>query len=458
MCLSLIFAVGACTSSETFSEEDLHPGLRKGDVNLSIQVSAGSVANPATRAEGDEDQKYIFELAKINYEKINTLRVIIVRPDQTVEFNRKENLNGNAMTVFPEMKFDVSTSQGTPQVLDGNIISWTETKRIYLIANEESIPNQDIVKALQNLQEPKITPATQYKPETVTPGSTINPEIFDNWIIFNEWSSDVGSDEKFAEPMINNIGKIGNNEGKYVPMTEFYDIDVKRTKKDVEGNTTTVQNEKLFVTRNLVKFQFEVKSAEENGETNEAFKINRIRFENLMQKEYLFPNNAIYRPAKAANDIKNREIISFNAPFNGNQTRPYDFFPENFGFMGKKFSWKEGLEENVTGTFNDCLNTYNPALYFSETKNYESDDSHNPLFKVGIDIEFFNPDGSSQKAWYEPQLLNNLPYALPRNTIVKVCFIISNRQLITCNVTLEPYVEVWLYPNFGDPQPYPGEE
>ena len=88
----------ACRSSET----PVEPEPEDTDVMLCLSVTASNSADiyrPGTRTEEDpmriqnpQDDNYTFEDSVTVYERINTLRVIIVRPDHTVEYNRLEKL------------------------------------------------------------------------------------------------------------------------------------------------------------------------------------------------------------------------------------------------------------------------------------------------------------------------------------------------------------------------------
>ena len=101
---------------------------------------------------------------------------------------------------------------------------------------------------------------------------------------------------------------------------------------------------------------------------------------------------------------------------------------------------------------------YAPQLYFCETNNYDVDEENKPIYKVGVDLRFHNADGTTLPVSYESVQLTDLPYSLPRNTIVKVHFVINDRTDLKAKVTLEPYISRKLDPVFGDPKPWPGDK
>lgn len=250
-----------------------------GDIILSLKVSIGnSKSLGGTRAEP-------FESTDNPYELMHTLRVIIMREDNTVEFNRMTVLSdGVGLEKISDLRFDVSTSLG--EIIrnpDTNVLTRTEKKRIYLVANEYSIPDGDVRNLLETLKEgyyqkiekPDIPPESEERPESeeenlgnieanyvYVPGETFLPERASELVIFNDWiTPDQTTQDTYAKPFVDNEGKPDGNK-KFVPMTEFFDISV--TSNLTKPNDTNVQKEDLFITRNLVKFQFTINATEES--------------------------------------------------------------------------------------------------------------------------------------------------------------------------------------------------
>ena len=248
-----------------------------------------------------------------------------------------------------------------------------------------------------------------------------------------------------------------DNEGtskKYIPMTEFFDIEVTENLKTGLNNKKQVEN--LFITRNLVKFRFSIDAAP--GTT--PFKVTAIKFNSLMQEEYLFLHGK-YSPLKEEGDINTkRQITEFEIPgYAGKNICPYIFRPGNFGF--------NGASENL-----GYQAAYMPSLYFCETKRLTltPGEDNKPDFSVGIEVEYpfteevvdkdgkpvlgedGNPMTQPVTNQFEAKTLGNLPFFIPRNTIVDVKMTLSNGEL-SAVATVYPYTAVSLNPEFGFSRP-----
>lgn len=439
----------SCGSGGELSEESYVPVWPEDydpEVTLALRVSVGETTGqsgsrsgsgeagglPAGGAaaavrSGEDDYSYENPSGNLGlYEKINTLRVIIVRPDRTVEYNRLVALSEDeAVDRFDKLEFKVSTSQGETKANGSTLaVTRTETKRIYLIANESSIPSVEIREALASL-------GTK---------SRLSDETASGWTIWSDW----GQGAQYAVPALDNSGQTGG----FVPMSESFDVDVKSDL--VNPGPNLYQEAHLFVTRAYVKFEFALES------DTETCQITAIQFENLMQKEYLFPNSAVYSPGKydsaelwtdaEGNEISGRQIISFSTPGTGadeNLVRPFVFEPENFGVS--KLENTDVLWDRVKG----FETSYIPWLYFCETNNNEANENNQPIYKVSIVANIFHKDGTIEEDVVFPaQILPNLPNSLPRNTIVKVNMKIKDHN-VYFTTTLLPYTGVWLNPIFG---------
>lgn len=463
-CFGLSGLLGACTSDDmSVSKGRLASDVGK-EVNLSLSVSIGEAVGKNKTRDG-EDSGFGFMPTDDKYELINTLRVIVVRPDYTVEYNRliiptdkkATNVINSSNVGIDELKFLVSTDQGR---VDDKAMTCTERKRVYLIANEATLNDlssnstsegEKITNILDGFKPPYEPSDEEKENGAVGYRDKLYPNTLASLIVYNNWSEsgDPGTNlnDQLASPIIDNQGK----EKKYIPMTEFFDVDVVSSWSDPEGQNNSGypvgpkdQTANLFITRCFVKFLFSAESY------NETFEITRIRFENLSQKQYLFPLNAVYSPAKAVNDVANREIVSFTTPgAAGNLRRPYLFDPPT----DKPFMFVPPAEGGKADPA-----VYDPLLYFCETNNFDVNEENKPIYKIGVDLEFKNAGGSVQPVSYESLTLPNLPNSLPRNTIVKIHFIVNDRKDLKAIVTLEPYISIELDPVFGDPQPYPFSE
>ena len=395
------------------------------DVNLCLQVSVSDAAGTGASTTRVVRNDTIFhgtdtlptQKPAWVYENINTLRVIIVRPDSTVEYNVMESLPAlESVEHFKELMFKVSTSQGLQDSSNPNIR--IERKRIYLIANEASIQPKELRDTLA-----KLYPGSKIAPSDTKNGKGTGAP---KWLMYNgDWN------QGKAIPMIDNEHPT-DGKGQFVPMSEFFDVDVKF---DIsKGASHRVQAEKMFITRNLVKFQFTLR-----GPESDKLRITKITFSNLMRKEYLFPYETVYYPPKADREADVRYIESFTTPGRQDNTlRAYDFEPDNFVWDGEEY--KKADKKTIPA--------YDPQIYFCETMNYiASGESTMEKYQISVEAEVTGLDGKSQRVTFENKTLPNLP-AFPRNTIVEINLIFSDRDL-NFEVALVPYIGCYLDPWFG---------
>ena len=432
----ILFSVlwlSGCTEDSSIIAPDIAQG-GNGDVILSLNVSISN-SQSGTRADAG------FEDAKNTLELMHSLRVIIVNEKDTVEHNLRVDMPKDmGVDKIGELEFKVSTKYGTTDTIkDKHQLIQTEKKRIYLIANEDAIPSGD------DLPTGMVDIRTILN-EELKPGANFLQSRAKYIVIWNNWQVGSGNATtlpEYATPFINNEGE----NKKYVLMTEFFDVDVTNN-LSIPGEQRTKAN--LFITRNLVKFRFSIKADDDTP----AFKVKKIIFSNLMQKEYLFPNEAVYDPAKYDADgkvsVENREITSYVVPSyshgDGNYVRPYIFEPDNFVY--------DSSQENVLPS------KYEPALYFCETRNLVKSDvddtvTDSQLYTVAIEVEFQNKlkdeDGNEIidpfVVTFDPQPLKDLTL-LPRNTIVQVDMNV-HKGTLEATATVFPYTGVWLNPEFG---------
>ena len=346
---------------------------------------------------------YDFEAAATVWEGINTLRVVIVRPDNSIEGNNVFTFSDYVPKegiLYGPMEFPVKSN---------------ETKRIYLVANEASItPSVDW---------------TQY-----VPGATLTSLQAEKMMQYRAWP--VAVSDTLAVPYIDNTGAQATK--KYVPMTEFFDTFIKAP---ADNSVKTSQSATYFITRNVVKFGFTVSSQTKDGSVAapvNSFRVKSLTFRNVMQKSYLFPYETVYIPGKDENTTDFRRIIShFTTPgLADNLVRPY-----RFPVADKK------LGVNSAGSSFASTQVYMPELYFNETSNNTEDNR----FDIDVEVEF---EGADESVKYYRVQLPNLP-EFPRNTFVKVNLIMRERDL-TAVVDVVPYISVTLNPIFGFEQINPG--
>ena len=119
LCLALLPAFFACSPAVDCNVAGDAPGF----VNLDISVVLSDVSDALTKAD-DKD-------AANDNEKMQSLRIVIVRPDLTVEANRRINLK--AVLNHEEEYFKVAAN---------------ERKMIYLFVNEDT----EIVSESDNIR------------------------------------------------------------------------------------------------------------------------------------------------------------------------------------------------------------------------------------------------------------------------------------------------------------------
>lgn len=237
-------------------------------VNLAISVSMTDVSLPVVKTAADASSTVAGNVADSpmpgtraaedalpagNNEKINTLRIVIVRPDGIVEYNRFISLS-SAVDSYGDEKFEVL----------GN-----EKKRIYLFVNEgteiktaEGTMRKVVDYDLAAIKEGERFPAADI--------SGLRIRLEDNT-------------EQLAGPL---------------PMSECHDITV--------GGTDS--RHELFVTRAAVKFSFNITN---NSGRNIVLK--GLTIARMAKEEYYLPKNTIYNDV-VIDGVDCKEITSYDVP------------------------------------------------------------------------------------------------------------------------------------------------
>lgn len=372
-----------------------------GKVNFEINVYAGdpedtgsrtSQASRDTQENPDWKGDYFYpEEPDYSPERMHTLRVILVRPSGEIEAN--EYLYRS----FPQA--GASQFNGIRLKVMGG-----ETKKVYLFANEASIPGLDLTDNAYRI------------------GAKFPTDDMASWQL---------SASGAGQPVIDNTGSEKTN----IPMTEMFEVDVKAP----ENEEDFYQTANLFITRTLSKFSFTVTS---DYTPDETYTISRLTVESIADTQYLFPTNTEYSPAKynvnGDSYFADRYIYKYSVPSEAT-TAAYTFLPGNILQLTPEYKEKEILD-------------YQPQLYFAETNVNPGGTSQEYILKVYL-------EGDTEPFASVP--LPNLP-ALPRNTHVKINLKFSHSDL-KCTVDVLPYSEVILKPEFGfdellpNPPAKPGE-
>lgn len=257
-------ALPACSDNE--GEGD---GIGGGDITMRLTVDTG-MASSASRADAPDG----FESPddKSEFEKVTTLRVIILRgvPEGqngvgTVEANKLVRTNPQGYP-YDNLEF---------KVMDNEI------KRVYLIANEASIPHPKGASAGET--------TTAYL-DRLEKGDEFPTTAFADWA-----ASAPGNNPDISGAIFSNTpGQTG------LPLTEWFDVPVLnnspgRTDTPADRDTRSISVH-LFLTRAAAKASFNVKiddSFKASGTTITAIRLNGLNY-----TEYIFPRNAEYSPAK----------------------------------------------------------------------------------------------------------------------------------------------------------------
>lgn len=187
-------------------------------VNLDISVALSDVSDALTRASGDAG-------AANDNEKMHTLRVVIVRPDRTVEANRLIDFREAAALYHKEPEsFKVAPN---------------ERKRIYLFVNENTTATDRVTGSERKLVD--------FNFNGIGVGSSFPADDIDGLkISLND------NTEQIDGPL---------------PMSEKHECFV---------NKRPVQECSLFVTRAAVKFTFHITNNSGNSVTLNKFTIARM--------------------------------------------------------------------------------------------------------------------------------------------------------------------------------------
>lgn len=366
-------------------DSDPDPSAGPGDVHLRLSLFINS-GEAGTQKSGVSDmptgtraEDWYYELPDNQWESLNTLRVIIVRPeaDNEVEHNRLISFSNVDLKNY---MFGEGDDNFVFKVVGG------EKKKIYLIANEESLPSET-VSALKNIYE----------------GGELNIDL-------EKIQISVGNDNVF----IDNNGA----SKKYVPITESFE----HTVKEAVVGETNEDSATFFITRTATKFSF---SADCTANLRKrGFKITSIKISNLSDRQWLFPSeDTQYNPEKytpSAEPFAGRIITGFSMP-DGVKKYEYTFYPKNFGIPGT------AMPEDITAT-------YEPLTYLleSDAKEYE----------VTVTTEI---DEISRI--YGPVKLPNLAL-LPRNTHVVIKLSFKGEEM-ACELMLAPYTGITLDVEYG---------
>lgn len=412
-----------------------------GEVILRLLVETGF--EKASRAQ---DPNY-FEGANGNFEKISSLRVIIVNgvasgnPLGEVEANRVVDTDEEGHPINDKMEFKVKSGR----------------KRIYLIANEASLPAPTI-RNEEGFEERPFETATQFL-NSFRDGFDFDARIFTQWTVELP-----GSQPNATTNLYSNIRDL-DGRPIYLPLTEYFDIVVEALKSDgvaknagsradeTEATTVTdieTQYVHLFLTRAAAKATYHVTVAPDY--TGIMGNITGIRLSGLNWAQYVFPRSTTYSPAKEAK-------ISFDIPIQAGVAT--DRYITSFA-TPERVNDVTGasLAMQLTGGRSIPLSTSTDAttlpMYFPESL-FPLSASASDQFTVSVQIS----DGNWLTAKpLEDNILqvtkpmdDNPSQTYTRNAIARNTHLLINinftGQEITWRAVEAPYNSVSLNPEFG---------
>lgn len=421
LCLIAGLAGISCDGDRNAATPDPIPAEKM--VNLAFSVVApDAVSQSESRAIViNPDKDNYFEREDSQYEKIHTLRIIILRPGTDFQGKPVKDKDGKPILdpttgnpydkIIEHNRFFTFNDNGVVRYDDMNItVHGGENKTIYIIANEEGInSNRPEGETAVNLSA--LTPDDPYAPGTIE-----DIEIHAaGGILYNN------TDEAAAT---------------YIPMAEVYeDVYIEMPE------TPELREQKVgpfFITRAAVKFSFNI-----TAEDNEGLYLKSLTFNSLADKEYLLPRNTVYSPKKPTfhkegnsgnsdivPDLSGRFITAYDIPEDATHS-PLTFEFNDEDKLGKKVPTE-----------------ISPVIYFCESKfglpfNGKPDPDGKPYsVKLVLHTKFGD---QTVVATSEELALGNLPI-LPRNTHVKINIDLGKND---ATVELVPYTGVWLEPDFG---------
>ncbi len=203
-------------------------------------------------------------------EKMQTLRIIIVRPDGTVEHNRYYDFHQVPTTYFATAQFEVVGG---------------ETKKVYLFANENTKFNSG--RKVANYDFAAIKVGEQFPTNDIT-----------------------GKDIETDETSLIEVNDALTQMALPLFMSECHSVIVPE-KKD--------KNVELIIVRAAVKFTFRIINT-----SNEPLALNQLTISKLARREYLLPKDVVYATEPSEDGTTITYIESYKVPMPGNNEH-YNF-------------------------------------------------------------------------------------------------------------------------------------
>lgn len=243
-----------------------------GDAMLRLQVA---MATPGTVSRAGVSRADDSAPAGPN-EKMHELRIIIVRPDMSIEHNDyiTEPFLTNPAITAGEFQYRVHSG---------------ETKLVYLVVNESAT-------------------------RTDASGNTVKVVDYDFSALHT--GAQFPSTE-LRDLLVTLNGDTETLDGN-LPMSECHTVTVPLVEASQPGTQIPALSQRLFVTRAAVKFTLRIK----NSSLNADYTVDELLIDKLSRKEYFFPRNTLYNAdgeitAYEVPNIGNNEYYTFRRTFTG---------------------------------------------------------------------------------------------------------------------------------------------
>lgn len=264
--VALVLGVLLCGCSIYSKEGDIPVAENTSKVKLGVSVALTDGA----AFLGMQSRGSLAEAVNAG-EKMQTLRIIIVRPDGTVEHNRYYDFHQVPTTYFATAQFEVVGG---------------ETKKVYLFANENT--KFDTGRKVADYDFAAIKVGEQFPTNDIT-----------------------GKDIETDKTSLIEVNDAQTQMALPLFMSECHSVDVP------EKEDTNVE---LIIVRAAVKFTFRIINT-----SNEPLALNQLTISKLARYEYLLPNEVVYATEPSEEDGTTITYIkSYKVPMIGNNEH-YNF-------------------------------------------------------------------------------------------------------------------------------------
>lgn len=393
-------------------EDIVVPTEENKEVLLRLVVNIAK--QPVSRADAPDD----FEGPEGDFEDIQTLRVIIIKD---------ANSNGDGVVEANKLVKTYASGQPANDILEFKVS--TGSKRVYLIANEATLP-------VPPYQPAEINKSTVFL-DNYFVGSDFNSTVLHNWSVSLPGSQPAATQSLYSDVQ----GATG------LPLTEFFDFTVGADIETQQYDET--QTVHLFMTRAAAKASFDV--VIDKDYKGSGVNITGIRLNGLNWQQWVFPRETQYNPPKQV-------VITPGLP----SEHPVPSEPERYitdfkviervnGVTGANITMNFSEQEQIAIYAGNKKEKIGP-VYFPESI-IPATLVANPAAAFSVQVQL---DGNDE--WLTAKQLgidegNNIQLiegcqAISRNTHLKITIRFGEKG-ITAAVTVVPYIGVTLEPIFG---------